>query len=379
MSKEKVRRKYGEGSVFPRKDGRWVAEITLEDRTRKQFYFKTEKEAIKKARQAINEKEQGTLATGRQRKLKNYLEEWLEEVHKPSIRSTTYIVHSLIMRKHIIPAIGHLYIQKLTPRHVQSLYTQKMDDEHLSPGSVRNIHLILHKALANAVRWNLVSRNVCDLVTPPRQVKHEMRTLDREQAQKLLDAAKGGRLAALLTLAITTGMRLGELAGLRWADVDLEMRNLQVRHIVSFRGKRYIEGEPKTAKGRRSIVLPSFVVDVLIEHKKGQEVLRREAGSDWENRDLVFSTALGGFLAESSLRYHFHRLLKSAGLPRMRFHDLRHSAATILLGMGVHPKVVQELLGHSSIAMTMDTYSHVLPSMQKEAMEKMNDVFKKPS
>ncbi len=379
MSKEKARRKYGEGSVFSRKDGRWVAEITLEDRTRKQFYFKTEKEAIKKARQAINEKEQGTLATGRQRKLKSYLEEWLEEVHKPSIRSTTYIVHSMVMHKHIVPVIGHLYVQKLTPQHVQSLYTQKMGDEHLSPGSVRNIHLILHKAMANAVRWNLVSRNVCDLVSPPRQVKHEMRTLDREQAQHLLNVAKGDRLEALLTLAITTGMRLGELAGLRWADVDLERGNLQIRNIVSFRGKRYIEGEPKTAKGRRSIVLPSFVIDVLIEHKKEQEVLRQEMGTAWENRDLVFSNVLGGFLAESSLRYHFHKLLKSAGLPRMRFHDLRHSAATILLGMGVHPKVVQELLGHSSIAMTMDTYSHVLPSMQKEAMGKMNDVFKKPS
>lgn len=378
MAKQKLRGR-GEGSVYPRKDGRWAASITLEDGRRKTFYGKTRKEVVEKLDKARYEQKQGMLSTGPQQKLKAYLEQWLEEVHKPSIRLTTYIEHRRLLYKHILPSLGHIQVQKLTPQHVQAMYTRKMEDDQLSPGSVRNIHLILHKALANAVRWNLVSRNVCDLVSPPHFIKREMRVLTKEQAQRLLEVAHGSRLEALLAVAITTGMRHSELVGLRWEDVNLEGASLQVRHIVTYRGRRYIEGEPKTAKSKRNIVLPSLVVEALKKHRRDQYEMKEKAGSSWEERDLVFCNVRGGFLTPNTLRRAFHRLLSDAGLPPMRLHDLRHSAATILLTMGVHPKVVQELLGHSSIAMTLDTYSHVLPSMQKEAMGKMNDLFQKPS
>ena len=378
MAKQK-QRGWGEGSVYQRKDGRWAASLTLEDGRRKLFYGKTRKEVVEKLDKARYEQKQGLLSTGSQQKLKAYLEQWLEEVHKPSIRLTTYIEHRRLVYKHILPSLGHIQVQKLTPQHVQALYTRKMEGDGLSPGSVRNIHLVLHKALANAVRWNLVSRNVCDLVSPPHFVKHEMCVLTKEQAQCLLEVVRGSHLEALFTLAITTGMRHSELAGLRWIDVNVEEGSLQVRHIVTYRGNRYIEGEPKTAKGKRNIVLPPFVIEALKKHRRDQEGAIEKAGSIWEKRGLVFCNARGGFLSPSSLRYAFRKLLRDAGLPRMRLHDLRHSTATILLSMGVHPKVVQELLGHGSIAMTMDTYSHVLPSMQREAMGKMHDLFQHPS
>ena len=378
MAKQKQRGR-GEGSVYVRQDGRWAASLTLEDGKRRTFYGKTRKEVVEKLDKARYEQKQGMLSRGSQQKLKAYLEQWLEEVHKPSIRLSTYIEHRKLMDKHILPSLGHIPVQKLTPQHVQALYTRKMEVDGLSPGSVRNIHLVLHKALANAVRWNLVPRNVCDLVSPPHVVRHEMLVLTKEQAQRLLEVVRGSRLEALFTLAITTGMRHSELAGLRWGDVNIEEGSLQVRHIVTYRGKRYIESEPKTAKGKRNIVLPPFVVEVLIKHRSEQEEVIKMVGSSWEKRDLVFCNARGGFLVPNSLRYAFEKLLREAGLPRMRLHDLRHSTATILLSMGVHPKVVQELLGHGSIAMTMDTYSHVLPSMQKEAMGKMHDLFQQQS
>ena len=247
-------RKHGEGSVYKRADGRYSGFITLENGKRKYFYAKTEKEVLKKIRQAIYEREQGTLATGPQQKLGKYLEDWLKRACiQASVCLTTYIENRKLLYKHVIPAIGYIQIQKLTPQHLRSLYTSKTDEEGLLAGSVRTIHFLLHKALANAVRWNLVSRNVADLVSAPRYVARDMHVLTVEQARLLLDKAHGGHWDALLTLAIVTGMRYGELTGLRWQDIDFEGASLQVRHVVSYRGGKwgFIEGEPKTAKSRR--------------------------------------------------------------------------------------------------------------------------------
>src|SRR2546421_3878535 len=182
-------------------------------------------------------------------------------------------------------------------------------------------------------------------------------------------------LLTLITQAVATGMRKGELLGLKWGDVNLDTMSLQVRRTVDKVSGKYMENEPKTAKSRRKIVLPQFVVDVLKQHRIKQLEARLQAGEAWIDRDLVFCNAWGDYFPFSTLDDWFHVLLKEAGLPRIRFHDLRHSAATLLLTMGVHPKVVQELLGHSQIRMTLDTYSHVLPSMQQEAMNRLNDMF----
>ncbi|MFL5707084.1 MAG: tyrosine-type recombinase/integrase [Ktedonobacteraceae bacterium] len=368
-------RGHGEGSIYQRSDGRWAASITLEGRKRKTFYGKTRKEVQEKLQMALHEQKQGMLATGPQQTLKHYLEHWLEEVHKPTIRVSTYVNYRRFLDNHILPELGHLHLSKLTPQKVQAFYAQKLK-EGLAPGSVRDIHMVLHKALENAVRWRLVGRNVCDDVSPPRQVKHEIQSLTEEQAHKLLQVAQGHKLEGLITVALATGMRRGELLGLRWQDINFEDRSLQIRRTMARLGKEgVVASQPKTQKSKRKIVLPQFVVEVLKQHHIRQLETRIRVGTVWEENDLVFCNGFGRFLDQGQLHVMFQNFLKEAGLPPMRFHDLRHSAATFLLGMGVHPKVVQEILGHSNISMTMDTYSHVLPSLQGDAMDKMNDLF----
>lgn len=374
MGKQK-QRGHGEGSIYQRKDGRWVASITLEGRKRKTFYGKTRKEVQEKLRVALNDQKQGVLATGPQQTIKQYLEQWLEYVHRPAIRLNSYVKYRTALNKHILPALGHIQLQKLTPQQVQAFYAQKLKEGYATE-TIRGFHGLLHRALDNAVRWNLVARNICDAVSPPRMIKHEIQPLTKEQAQKLLETAEGHRLEGLLTLALATGMRRGELLGLKWQDIDFDERSLQIRRTVTrIAGFGLVESEPKTSKSRRKVMLPQFVVDVLIQHRVHQGEDRLKAGAAWQENDIVFSNPRGGLIEPAHLLPRFQRLLREAGLPHIRFHDLRHSAATILLSMGAHPKVVQELLGHSQISMTMDTYSHVLPSMQREVMDRLNDMF----
>ena len=376
--KKSRRRGKGEGTVFYREDRKqWVAQITLDDGTRKAYYFKTEKEAIEKKTQLLYEMKQGILATGKQQKLRDYLEQWLEEVHRPTVRLSTYLNYRRNLDKHILPALGNIQVQKLTPQTVQAFYASKMNSG-LKARTIHLFHAILHKALDNAVRWNLVSRNVCSVVSLPRLQKYEVHPLTPEQANALLEVARGKRLEAILTVALITGMRRGELLGLRWQDINFEQRSLQVQRSVSrLPGHGFIESEPKTASGRRNITLPPVLIEVLKQHRTHQKETRLKAGSTWVEQDIVFCTRHGGFIDQSYLRQLFESLLKESGLPHIRFHDLRHSAATILLTLGIHPKVVQELLGHSTVSMTMDIYSHVLPSLQEDTMEKMGEVFKR--
>ncbi len=184
-------------------------------------------------------------------------------------------------------------------------------------------------------------------------------------------------MEAILTLAVTTGMRRGELLGLHWQDIDFERGSLQVRRTMNrISGHGLRETEPKTAQSRRNIVLPQFVVEVLKEHRARQREECLQAGDAWKDHDLVFSTRRGGFLDPTYLLERFQKLLDEASLPHMRFHELRHSAATMLLSMGINAKVVQELLGHSTISMTLGTYSHVLPGMQRDAMDGLDDFFR---
>ena len=369
-------RKHGEGSVYTRADGRYSGFITLENGKRKYFYGKTEKEVLKKVRQAIYERDQGTLATGPQQTVKQLLEYWLEKVHKFHIRVSTYEEYAALMRKHIVPVIGHLRLQKLTVQHIHSLYAQKLE-EGLSSARVRGIHAVLHSALKYAVRTNLVARNVSDMVGLPSIQKHEMQPLEPGQAQALLEKVSEHGLGALLTVALATGMRQGELLALRWQDVDWKLGELQIRRSVRYRGRRgFLESKPKTESGVRRVTLPSFVVEVLKRHRVSQLEVRLQAGASWIERDLVFCRPDGDFMKAPTLRYQFFRLLEKVGLPRMRFHDLRHTAATLLLSMGVEMRVIQDILGHSNIATTANVYAHVLPAMQQEAMGKMDSLLR---
>ncbi len=368
-----AKRGNGEGSIYQRKsNGRWEGSISLDDGTRKVIYGKTRGEVQEKIKKLLSEQQQGMLPVNSKATVQEYIEKWLEEVHKPLVKLSTYNLYQTIVRIYIVPDLGHIKLQSLTPQHIQSFYSKKLK-AGLSPKSINNIHGVLHKALANAVRWNLLARNVCDLVTPPRLVRTEKTVLTIEQARLLLAEVKEHNLEGFLTLALVTGMRVGEIMALHWSDIDLQQGSIQVRRTVNYiKGHGYVESDPKTTKSRRRINLPRFVVNVLLKHQEKQ-ARQRDSNEGWVEQGLVFTNSVGGHMARTTLRETFNRILKKAGLPHVRFHDLRHGAATILLSWGVHPKVVQEILGHSQISMTLDTYSHVLPSMQREVTEKWDD------
>ena len=377
-----ARRGHGEGSIYQRSDGRWAASISLEGGKRKTFYGKTRKAVQEQLKTALHQQQQGILATGPQQKVEQFLQHWLENVHKQSIRSRTYERYEEIVRLHLVPGIGHHQLQKLSPQHLQSFYTNKLE-EGLSTTTVISFHNVLHKALETAVRWNFISRNVCDLVSPPRRKRFEIQPLSVEQVQQLLAVTRDHRQEALFLLALATGMRRGELLGLKWQDINFQAEMLQIRRILTRvptkvkkpQGATYVEAEPKTEKGRRSILLPQFVLEALKLHRFRQSEARLKAGVEWQEHDYVFCTSVGTHLHPTrDVLNQLKVLLAKAGLPAIRFHDLRHSSATMLLSMGVHPKIVQEILGHSQISMTLDTYSHVLPTMQKEAMSKLNEL-----
>ena len=372
------RRAPGEGSVYQRKsDLRWVAKIPLEDGSYKEYYFKRQEAAVKKLHQAQYEKSQGILATGPQQTVKQYMEYWLEEMHRSDIRRNTYVLYRGLLKNHVLPALGHIKLQKLMPEDIQVLYA-RMQKEEYAAETVRAIHRMLHKALSDAVDWSRVSRNVCDKVKQPRPSEYEYQTLTKDQALKLIAVAKGTYLETLILLAIVTGMREGELLGLKWGDMDFEEGSLTIkRKICRIHTFGLVEEEPKTKQGNHhKILLPQFALDALVVHRTRQKELRMKAGPNWREQDILLSNTTGGYIQPQNMIDKFKRFLAKAGLPEVRFHDLRHSAATILLGMGIHPKLVQELLGHTNINITMGRYSHVLPTMQREMMDQIDRFFK---
>ncbi len=295
-----ARRGHGERSIYRRNDGRWAASITLETGKRKTFYGKTRREVQEQLKAALHQQQEGTLITAPQQTLKQYLEYWLEEVHRQSIRDRTYECYEQIVRLHLVPALGHHPLQKLMPQHLQSFYNKKLK-EGLSTTTVISFHNVLHKALKHAVRWNLVARNVCDMVSPPRRKHFEIQPLNLEQVQQLLAAARGHPQEALFILALTTGMRRGELLGLKWQDINVEAGTLQIRRILSripgkLPGKGYVEAEPKTEKSRRSISLTPFALEALKQHRVRQLEAKLNAGSQWQEHDYVFCTSIGTHL-----------------------------------------------------------------------------------
>ena len=385
MSK-KGKRGNGEGSIYHRaSDNKWVGSITLESGKRKVFYGKTQKEVQEKMKVALYEQQKGMLpATTTKVTVAQFLKDWLETTQKYDVRPRTYERYEEVVRLHISPILGRHQLQKLTTHHVESFYAKKLE-EGLSSRTVNTFHNVLHKALDKARKSRLIVENVCDLVDPPRVEDVEGTPLTLKQVKQLLRIAKGHRIEALLTLALATGMRRGELLGLKWQDIDFEKSILQIRRIMSRvptklkseAKKGQVEAATKAKKSRRSIIIVPLAFEALQQHQERQREARKKAGDRWIDRDLVFCTSIGTPLnPDRDVRLPFKRLLSEAKLPDIRFHDLRHSAATLLLGMGIHPKIVQEILGHSSIAVTMNVYSHVLPTMQQDAMGMLGNAFR---
>lgn len=372
------RRGNGEGSIsrHPKRD-LWMARYTVETPTglkRKTVYGKTRAEVRDKLAKAMSDRADGLVYDDENMTIGEYLDKWLKGSVRGSVRQSTFDRYEIAVRVHLKPALGRRKLKKLTPAHVAALYQGRLDAGH-APASVNKLHVTLHKALDQAVKWHMVPRNVAEVVKAPRPTaKEEMRTLSAEETRRLLEAARGDRLEALYVLAATTGMRQGELLALKWQDVDLENATVSVRRTITKSGGKLLLGEPKTKKSRRTIQLTESAVRALREHLPRQMQEIERLGDLYQDEGLVFTSEGGTLINPSNLRQRsFTPLLKKAKLAQIRFHDLRHTCATLLLSRNVHPKYVQELLGHSNIAITLDTYSHVIPGMGDHTARAMEE------
>jgi integrase len=302
-----------------------------------------------------------------------FLERWLEETVKLRVRPLTYSGYAINVRRHIIPALGDIRLDRLSSEQVQTFLNRKVE-EGLSSKTVTYIRQVLRTSLEQGLRWNLISRNVVTLVPAPRKERKAIHPLQPHEIGKFLDAVAGRRLEALYVTTLALGLRRGEVLGLQWEDIDFRAGRLQVQRQLQRFGGRLQLVEPKTDRARRVLDLPESVVKALMEHQTRQVIERLTAGTRWEEHDLVFPTTVGTPLDSRSLLRDFRQVIRTGKLPAIRFHDLRHSCATMLLVQGVPARVVMEILGHSEIGLTMNTYSHVIPGLRKDAAARMEDL-----
>src|SRR3954453_7193080 len=364
----------GEGSLYPKGDGFEVALIV--HGRRRTARAKTITEARAKLRELQRRQEQEQASYDERITVKQFLEYWLS-VTQTTVRPRTYKRYAEYVRVHAIPEIGHLRLSQLRPVHLQDLYASRLK-AGASPSTVQHLHAALHRALKMAERWEYVPRNVASRVSPPRVPKFRIRPLTVTEVRRLLTAAAGTRFEAAVVLAVVTGMRLGEVFALRWSDIDLsDDAVIHVRGSLQRVDGRLQVVEPKTAGSVRDVALSELGREALRRHRKRQMKDRLQLGDSWEDRDLGFPTAWGGFMAtDYFVRREFRRILDKAGLPHIRFHDLRHTFATLQLGNQQPIKIVSEMMGHSRTAITQDLYTHVSAQMQRKAADALDDVLR---
>jgi integrase len=367
------KRGHGEGTVY--KVGRRYRAQVMVGGVFHRAYFDTEKEARLWLAEIRVRAARGFLPEPSRLTLGEYLQHWLENVARHTVRPWTYVSYESRVRVHIIPELSHIRLQALKPSDLEAFYSRKLQ-AGLSRRSVAFLHAVLRRALGHAERLGLIDRSPAGRVQPPRWNAPQARTLSPEEAARFLEAARRSEYYPLFVLALATGMRKGELLGLRWSDVDLAGGTVRVTRTLYRVGGRWVEGEPKTAAGKRKVVLPPGAAAVLKEHRTAQLEARLKAGADWAPgpglEDLVFTSRTGKPILPRNVNRALEAVLRRAGLPQLRFHDLRHSHATLLLKEGVNPRVVQERLGHSTVSLTLQVYSHVLPDLQAEAAEKLD-------
>jgi integrase len=370
-----AKRANGEGSIGKAADGRWWARLTV-DGKRKVAYGKTRAEAAQKLTQLLRARDAALPIPSQRQTLADYLKGWLEAI-EGTVRPRTFAEYERLVKRHIIPELGKLPVARLTPQDVERLAAAKRKGG-LSPQTVLHVHRALHTALERAARQGLVVRNVVSLADPPRVPRRETRILTPEESKTLITTAANHEYGALFVVAVTCGLREGELLALRWADVDLgEKPALTVKRSLVRIQNTLQFAEPKSARSRRRVVLPAAAVAALKRHRAQQLEARLKLGAAWTEADLVFPDELGRPMdATRLLRRYWLPFLEQAGLPRVRLHDLRHTAASLLLAEGIHPKVASETLGHSAIGITMDLYSHTLPTLQEQAAEAMDRLFR---
>jgi len=338
----------------------------------------------------------GTYVANNRMTVAQYLEHWLSSYAKTSVSERTYERYEGIVRQHLTPALGRHKLARLRPLHISAYYAEALEGgrvqrkrkpkkgekqpeerprKGLSAQTVTHHHRVLREALRQAVRWQMLSVNPVDAVKPPRVERKEIAPLDEGGVRILLKSLEGARLRTPALLAVGTGLRRGELLGLRWQDVDLKAGRLSVRQNLQTTRSGLIFKSPKTAKGRRSVSLGGSLLRALKQHKREQAAKRLRMGQVYQDRGLVFCKDDGAPWSPDCFSAEWHKTMKAQGR-QVRFHDLRHTHATLLLRKGIHPKVVSERLGHSTVGITLDTYSHVMPDMQDEAAQKLDSVFR---
>jgi integrase len=367
-------RSRNEGSIFRRPDGKWRAQVSIDGR-RLSFTAQTKKEGLAWILETKNQIDSGLTFQATGTTLKEFLDEWLTTVSSSSSKGT-YFSYSWTVQKRILPYIGNVNLMELRPDRIQRFYNF-LQKEGLSAHAVSITHKTLRVAMSHAVKLRLIGRNPCSGTTPPKPEQTEMKFYDDCQVRSLLKTAKdiADKFYPLYYLAIHTGMRQAELIGLKWEDIDWSLSTLQVkRQVRHFKGASYAFLEPKSKSGTRTIFLGKQALEILRNHKREQEQLINSAGPDWSSLDLVFPSGVGTPLTASNIRRAFRKLLAVSGLPKIRFHDLRHTAASLMLNHGIPVLIVSKRLGHSKPSITLDVYGHLIPSRQEEAAQLMDDL-----
>jgi integrase len=366
------------GSVFRRK-GRKAWSVIVDmgrdpgtGRRKQQWHngYRTKREAERAMTEIMGRLERSEYVAPSKVTVERFLtEKWLPSV-KTTVRPSTFAIYRAVANGHVLPYIGDKRLQQLHPADLDALYAT-LTERGLAPKTVRNVHSLMRSALRDAVTWGNVTRNVASLAKPPRVTRTDMRTWNAHELRAFLDHVADDRLFAAWLLLATTGMRRGEALGLHWRDVSLDRARLSVRQALVLVGNEPALQEPKTAKGRRSIPLPPETVAALKAHRVAQAQEQLALGPDYATSDLVFRRIDGKWVHPTALSRRFEALVRQTSLPEIRLHDLRHTFATLALQEGVAVKVVSEMLGHASVTITYDTYSHVIPGMAEDATSKV--------
>ncbi len=366
-----MRRSWGEGTIYERSDGRWAGCLRVAG-SRHWVYGKSRKEVADRLRALQQQQGQGLLTEPSRVTVAEYLTQWLEQTELTCKPSTIH-GYQVVVRCHLIPAVGAIRLQKLAPPHLAKLYQAKRQ-QGLSPRRVAIIHAVLHRALAEAVRWRLVPRNVAADVRPPRQDHEEPDMWSVAEVRRFISSAQASdsRYAPALVLTLCLGIRAGELLGLRWEVVDLERKAVVIDRALTWVGGKAVWGTPKSKAGRRVLALPAPGHQALlaIRHQQAQDRLR--AGADWKDSDgRVVTTSTGGVPILNRFKDTLGRLCEQADVPRLTVHQLRHQCASLLFATGADVKQVQHHLGHSRASVTLDIYGHLLAESNQDMARRL--------
>ena len=370
-----AKRGAGEGSIYKRGDGRWVGAFMLPDGLRKSLYARTRGEVSTRLREAQQKAADGLPVAAGRTTIAAFLRWWLENRAAPTVRPRTLEAYTSIVEQHLIPALGKARLSALTPDSIVA-FMNRQTAKGLSARSVQFHHAVLRRALGDAERMGYVARNVARLASAPRVERHEISPMTAEQARTFLGATLKHPLHTLFVLAMSSGARQGELLALSWQDVDFTTETIAIRATLHRRSGAFQREVPKTKTSRRTLALAPQAVASLHALRAKQNEARLRASSLWEQQDWqpVFTDDRGRPLAGYNVTKAFQAALKVCGLPRQRFHDTRHGVATYMLSEGVPLKVIQTVLGHSTISVTANTYSHVMPDLERDAVQRVAGV-----